>query len=134
MHDYESPIRAFRSFRITKYTANASICALLVTSHVITSPIRALDTTRIPKYKAERKPLDYTVRQHVRNMCFLNCFEIQSSVSPSKWFRLDLDTPPHAITSPIRALDPFGFPIQREGIGLTHMCDNTFELLLFEFF
>ncbi|KAF7814953.1 uncharacterized protein G2W53_028922 [Senna tora] len=40
----------------------------------------------------------------------------------------------HVITSPIRPLDPLGFRKQREGIRLTHLCDNTFELVLLEFF
>ncbi|KAF7801147.1 uncharacterized protein G2W53_044910 [Senna tora] len=40
----------------------------------------------------------------------------------------------HAITSPIRALDPLGFPIQRERICLTHLCENKFELALLGFF
>ncbi|KAF7835191.1 uncharacterized protein G2W53_010050 [Senna tora] len=40
----------------------------------------------------------------------------------------------HLISSPIRALDPLGFPIQHERICLTHLCDNTFELVLPEFF
>ncbi|KAF7814955.1 uncharacterized protein G2W53_028924 [Senna tora] len=40
----------------------------------------------------------------------------------------------HAIKSPIRALDPLGFPIQRERIRLPNLCDNTFELVLLEFF
>ncbi|KAF7835184.1 uncharacterized protein G2W53_010043 [Senna tora] len=35
--------------------------------------------------------------------------------------------------SPIRGLDPVGFPIQRERICLTHLCDNAFELVLLEF-
>ncbi|KAF7801150.1 uncharacterized protein G2W53_044913 [Senna tora] len=40
----------------------------------------------------------------------------------------------HAIRSPIRALDLLGFQIQRERILLTPLCDNTFELVLLDFF
>ncbi|KAF7839142.1 uncharacterized protein G2W53_007624 [Senna tora] len=34
----------------------------------------------------------------------------------------------HAIMSPIRALNPLGFPITMEAIGLTPLCNDTFDL------
>ncbi|KAF7835194.1 uncharacterized protein G2W53_010053 [Senna tora] len=35
----------------------------------------------------------------------------------------------HAIMSPIRALNPLRFTIQRGGVCLTHLDDKTLELL-----
>ncbi|KAF7842031.1 uncharacterized protein G2W53_004329 [Senna tora] len=88
-------------------------------------PHSSIKPTRIPKYNAKRSFLLACASTRL-NLYFFSSFEIQSRFSVQNVFRQDFTLLPcdlephssikstrntfHAITSPIQALNPLGFP------------------------